>query len=409
VTARREIFLDPLARLRRNRRGFRGNREHREILFDAIERDPMLWNKWRRDHPRVVPDLRHVDLRGLELHEMDFRSARLFEANLSECRMWSAIFTEADLRHANLQKTELNYAHLEGAHLDYARLVQSNLTMVSAEGAHFRHADLSYADLGGARLCGADLTEAHVSGVNAWNVEVDEYTRQTDMLIDVWVDPLLDLGDVDNSAIEQIAVRTDHIEAAQLLHLLSSRSKMRTVIQALTGRVVLLLGNFGRNRKSILLQVRVKLAELGYAPILFDFPRPDERDLIETVSLVAGMSRFVIADLTRPHSTPLEAMLIAPNVMIPFAPIIRYGETPFAMFGALQAKYDWILETWSYRDAEHLMRTLKRNVIDPCEQMSRKLVRRQRRADPPPATPARSRRRQPAGRARTSSLSPPGR
>ena len=301
--------------------------------------------------------------------------------------MWDATLTNADLRHANLQEAELNYATLDGARLDRARLVQTNLTLVSAVGTSFRRADLSYADLGGANLSGADLTRAHGSGVNVWSVTVDENTRQKDMLIDVWVDPLEDLVDTENWAIEEIAVRTDHIEAAQLLHLLSSRQKMRTVIEALTGRVVLLLGNFGRTRKSLLLQVRKKLADLGYAPIVFDFPRPSERDLIETVSLIASMSRFVIADLTRPRSTPLEAMLIAPNVMIPFAPIIREGETPFAMFGALQAKYDWILDTWRYRDARHLMRTLEPKSSCPARRRSAHSCKGARAGDPVVGSP----------------------
>ena len=398
VMARRQVILKRLEGLRLDQEGFHGDRRHLDLLFDALERDPtvvrpnrMLWNRWRRDHPRIKPNLRGANLRGLELGHMDFRAARLSRSDLSECGMWDARLMKADLRHANLQQAELNYATLDGAHLDHARLVQANLTLISAVGTSLRGADLSYVDLSGANLSGADLTQAHVSGVNAWSVTVDQNTRQRDMLIDVWVDPLEDLVDTENEAIEEIAVRTDHIEAAQLLHLLSSRQKMRAVIEALTGRVVLLLGNFGRTRKSLLLQVRKKLADLGYAPIVFDFPRPTERDLIETVSLIASMSRFVIADLTRPQSTPLEAMLIAPNVMIPFAPIIREGETPFAMFGALQAKYDWILDTWRYRDAKHLIRTLEGNVIDKCEAKVRALVRRRRRADPAMTSPVRRR------------------
>src|SRR5262249_1468364 len=99
------------------------------------------------------------------------------------------------------------------------------------------------------------------------------------------------------------------------------------------------------------------------------------------VALLAGMSRFIIADLTKPKSTPLEAMLIVPQIMVPFAPVIRKGEKAFAMFDTLRAKYDWILETFEYRDSSHLLTHWKKRIIDPCEKMNDELVRRRRAAE----------------------------
>lgn len=335
-----------------------------------------------------MPDLRgvdlslvdEVDLRRVDLGGIDLRSARLSGATLSGTHLWQARLNNADLRYASLDMAELNYADLRGAKLGLSRLVAANLTQVRAEGASFRDANLSHAILNGAQFQGADLTGARVAGTSVWSIGLDASTRQNGLIVDAWVDPLEDVVDDAGAAIENIVVRTDHIEAAHLLSLINNRKKLKTVIDALTARVVLLLGRFGPRHKAILNALGHKLAEFGYSPVLFDFAEPDDRDLIETVALLAGLSRFVIADLSRPRSTPLESLLVAPQLMVPFASIIRQDEQPFSMFRSLQAKYDWVLPTWRYRSQTHLMRRLKTEIVDPCEEMRVRLRRRRRAA-----------------------------
>ena len=63
---------------------------------------------------------------------------------------------------------------------------------------------------------------------------------------------------------------------------------------------------------------------------------------------LAGMSCFIIADITKPKSSPLELQLAVPNYMVPFVPIIQQGEKPFAMFCDLHNKYkQWVLPHWN--------------------------------------------------------------
>ncbi len=109
--------------------------------------------------------------------------------------------------------------------------------------------------------------------------------------------------------------------------------------------------------------------------MMFDFERPTQRDFTETIKTLAGMSLFIIADITNPRSSPLELQAIMPDYMIPFVPIIAEGEKPFAMFGDLKQKYGaWVLELLSYDSVRTLMKVLQPAIIKPALQKSQELA-----------------------------------
>ncbi|MBL0345738.1 hypothetical protein [Candidatus Villigracilis affinis] len=103
-------------------------------------------------------------------------------------------------------------------------------------------------------------------------------------------------------------------------------------------------------------------------PIVFDFDRPTDKDYTETVQTLAGMSMFVIADVTNPKSTPLELEATAKQFKIPFIPIIDISvdPRPFAMLVDLQKSFHWVLPTLSYESKEDLLddENLKTYIID---------------------------------------------
>ncbi len=74
--------------------------------------------------------------------------------------------------------------------------------------------------------------------------------------------------------------------------------KIRNVIDTIGKKAVLILGRFTTERKATLDALREELRKRDFVPILFDFEKPDHRDLTETVSTLAHLARFVIADLT---------------------------------------------------------------------------------------------------------------
>jgi hypothetical protein len=112
-------------------------------------------------------------------------------------------------------------------------------------------------------------------------------------------------------------------------------------------------------------------------PVVFNFDKPETKDFTETVRLLAGMSKFVIADITNPKSSPLELQATVPEIMVPFQPIIEQGEKPFAMLQDLWIKHrDWVFEPIEYSSVDRLVETMDAEIIGPAETRFDELVMR---------------------------------
>ena len=163
-------------------------------------------------------------------------------------------------------------------------------------------------------------------------------------------------------------VTTDDIEVAQFIHLLLHNEKIGRVIDTVGKKGVLLLGRFTEGRIVVLERLREELRERGYLPIVFNFDKPETKDFTETVRLLAGLSKFVIADITNPKSAPLELQATVPEIMVPFRPIIEEGEKPFAMLQDLWSKHrEWVFEPIYYSSVDALIASLDDKIIRPAE------------------------------------------
>src|SRR5262249_50900081 len=94
---------------------------------------------------------------------------------------------------------------------------------------------------------------------------------------------------------------------------------------------------------------------------------PATRDITETVSLMAHMARFIIADLTDVSSIPYELAAVVPTAATPVQPILLSGGSEFAMFQDLRRRYHWVLTTHRYDSQEQLIADLGEKVIRPAE------------------------------------------
>jgi hypothetical protein len=197
-------------------------------------------------------------------------------------------------------------ANLSGANLSGANLSRANLS----------RANLSVALLVKTNLVDATLTNCSIRGISAWGVELSKGTKQQGLIITPEGEP---------------AVTVDDLEVAQFVYLLLHNEKIRDVIDTIGKKGVLLLGRFTEDRIAILERLRDELGKRGYLPLVFNFDKPETKNFTETVRLLAGMSKFVIADISNPRSAPLELQATVPDIMVPFKPVIAEGQEPFAM------------------------------------------------------------------------------
>jgi hypothetical protein len=213
-----------------------------------------------------------------------------------------------------------------------------------------------------ANLADATLTRCRVYGVSAWDVKQSEGTKQQDLIV---------------TPLGKPEITVDNIEVAQFVYLLLHNEKIRSVIDTVGKKGVLLLGRFTEGWIAVLERLRDELRKRGYLPIVFNFDNPATKDFTETIRLLAGLSKFVIADVTNPKSAPLELQATVPEIMVPFQPIIEEGQEPFAMLADLWKKHrDWVFEPVYYSSVDALVASFDKEIIAPAEARFDELVMR---------------------------------
>jgi len=338
--------------------------------------------------------LREADLSGANLHRAnlfgaylswaDLRGTNLREANLFGAYLRAADLTGADLSHADLRKANFSWTDIRALNIPrsepprYAGRNGANIRAVNLLGADLSGADLSetdlsqailrdvnfsWANLSRADLSGADLTGCYVYATSVWDVTLAGAT-QSNLII------------TDPSRRDEPAITVDNLEVAQFIYLLLNNAKIRNVIDTMTSKAVLILGRFTPERKATLEALREALRQRNYVPILFDFEKPKSRDFTETVSTLAGLARFVIADLTDPRSIPQELTAIIPRLLsVPIRPLLRGDQREWAMFADLQ-RYPQVIAPLYYKDDEMLLDALESKVIAAAEKRVRKVAGR---------------------------------
>jgi hypothetical protein len=306
------------------------NAEH----LDLVRARKVIWNEWRARNPKILPDLSEADLnradlfernlsgtnlRKCDLHAADLRHANLENANLQSARLRHASLRHATLISANLTDADLYNANLYSAQLNKAKLIKANLVGADLTDADLSNADLTEAKLALARLINTDFTGAVLTGcciygISAWNVNL-QGALQSNLV----VNPL-----------DEPTITVDNLEVAQFVYLLLNNVKIRDVINTVTSKVVLILGRFTPERKVILDALRDELRKHDLLPVLFDFDKPSSRDVHETVTTLARLARFVVADITDPKSIPQELVSIVETMpSLPVQPLLQKGHEPW--------------------------------------------------------------------------------
>jgi len=309
--------------------GQMANNEHLETLRLGVQH----WNAWRESRAKMKPFEREADLTDADLTGVDLSDANLTAVNFCHSNLKGAVLRRACLLRADMFNADLSGADLAGANLETASLVDANID-------------------------GANLRGSSVFGVSAWNVR-GVPSDQSHLVINRAGEPHIEVDD---------------LEVAQFIYLLLNRRKLQNVITTLGQKAVLILGRFAE-RKELLEAIAAKLRSFGYLPIIFDFERPVDRDLTETVRILAALSLFVIADITSPSAVPLELASTIPDYAVPFVTILQHGQPAFSMFDDLPRKYQWALPLLEYKTTDTLLANFDSKILQPALEKSEEVRR----------------------------------
>lgn len=102
-----------------------------------------------------------------------------------------------------------------------------------------------------------------------------------------------------------------------------------------------------------------------YLPVLSDFEKPSTRSISETVSTLAHMARFVIADITDAKSILQELSFIVPHLpSLPVQPLLLKSQHEHGMFEH-SMNFPWVLAPALYNCQDELLDSLEQKVIMP--------------------------------------------
>ena len=340
----------------------------RKQHLDILNQGRDTWNEWRRGQPEIRPVLYEAVL-GKDIHISDLSEFDFSWAGLAGAQLPGANLTRANFFQAHLSRTVFTGATLNAAHFCRADLYETDLS-----GAFLIEANLQGAQLAKTNLSGAHLIRCAVYGMSAWDVQLKN-AEQRDLILRYRYGS----DDVRSGVGTETEIRVDDLQIAQFIYLMLDNPQIRVVLESSMKKSVLILGRFAdTSRKAVLEAIRGRLRQLGHLPIIFDFDAPSEKDLIQTITILAGLSRFVIGDVTDARSIPLEFGAILQSYKIPVVPIIAGDGDPFSMLESLRQRYfPCVLELRRYVSLEVLDRDIEKIVEAALGQES--LIRSQSR------------------------------
>jgi len=278
-----------------------------------------------------LPEFTGVNFSNSDMNMASLRNCMFFDCNFDDAHLTYTDLVDAYFVNCTFRRTCMRVSKIGDAKFEECVFEDCDMSYCSAEETSFKgstfantkmeHMSLVHTDFSNAKLDGCFLY-----GISSWDLNLDN-SLQKSLVI---------------TPDDMPTLTVDNIELAQFLYLMINNQRLRDVINTITSKVVLILGNFSPERKAILDQIREQLKTQDAIPVIFDFEKPSTRNLTETVMTLASMSKYVIADLTSPRSIPHELASIARQLpSIRFYPIILAGEKSFGMFDDYQS-YSWI-------------------------------------------------------------------
>lgn len=342
------------------------------------------WNDWKSQNPDLIIDLSNsklnnrvfynynfdnvnfeqADFTGSQFIHCEFNSAMLDNAIFQNLKCYRTSFYKASLnntdfsnselisidlldatcKNSNFKNSEIVYGLLNGgdfSNSDFSssKLIGSNVIDCNLQGAKFINCFLNGSNLSKSNLDDSIIKNTTIYGVSAWDISSKNSVQENLIITNHNDDKILTVDD---------------LGVANFIYLIINNENVSNIIDVVSNKVVLILGRFTNERLETLNYIKEILKSKNYVPILFDFEKPHNKDLTETIGLMGRMSKFVIADLTDAKSIPQELSELVPNnPSITIYPIILENETEYSMFEHW-TKFPWVKEIYRYKENSDL-------------------------------------------------------
>ena len=313
---------------------------------------------WRAYMRKAILDC--ADLSGASMVGAHLSRASIRDANLCGIEAYEAVFLEADIFNSNLSSAKLCRSDFRFAQVLNCNLKQADLSESSLRNADFTDSDLEGASLefciaNRTKFINARLSTCRVYGANFWDIDTTGASQR-----DLRVDPY---GGGSRNVIIKAdghqerplpVISVDDLEIAHFIYSVATNSGFKKIIEKMTSKLVLILGRFSAASMQDLLAIKDELSALNLIPVIFNFDGPLSRDSMETVSTIAHLCKFVVANLTEARSVLQELQHIIPNLpSVPVIPIIAASHPLPGMLDHLR-NFRNLLPLETYRDTKHL-------------------------------------------------------
>ncbi len=299
-------------------------------------------------------DLTDANLSGADLRSAYLSQAALSGTDLSRANLNAAIAPDARFDRARLFKTKLKEANLSGASFTWADLVQVD----------FGKADLSRANLSYARLAESDLSEARlvdclVTGIRVIRSNLDG-AKQANLV--------LAFGNA-------YPILVDELEVAQFVSILLESDGIRKIIGSPFVGMVLILGCFAGEKRTGLVAMRRELKNSGYQTVTIDFSNTTLRQDNKILLSLAGLARFIIAEITEARGV-LQALvsILESSSPVPVQIVHEQGISPRRLSRSMR-RYDWVFKPRSYGNWGELVTLLREEIIGASEAKADELLK----------------------------------
>lgn len=329
--------------------------------FDVKERNK-VWENFLKNKfsGRIISQLRFSDI--------DFTGVKfiniVFDKNV---RFHNCIFINAEFKSVSFNKCSIRGSNFLYATMEDTKFVTCSITNNSFVFAKF-HSESEFVECNffGSSFISSEFNNSKIIkcwmyGGNFWSIKLDENTLQKDLIISP--------KNEKKTEIDQILVDSIHVGNI-ISNLYLTQNRFFEFIEETSKIFILILGRFpNENFHSSLpyLQNAIRdYKQTNYSPLVFNFEKPEKRDLIEIIILLATLSKYIIVDLSDPKSAPAEIQAILGILAVPIIPIIHKDQEVPATFSFVN-KYNWVSDVIKYDDYEEIERNFSK--IDKVAQL----------------------------------------